>query len=100
MGNITVSEDYRRVFGDQKVSFGKLNLSSSYSANGDSFTADQFGFTKLSRLILNRPIDGLNHYIPDYANKKIEAYISSSGAEVTATDDLSGNDCDFIAIGK
>ncbi len=98
MGNITVSRDSPDVWGQNRVAFGTLNLSSSYATGGDSYTAAQFGMNKITRLILNLPDDGVNQYVPDEANSKILGY-TAAGAELGAVD-LSGNACGFIAIGK
>lgn len=54
MGAITVTllnpGDITAYFGDRKIVFGTIQMSSSYAAGGDTFTAGQFGFEHLDYL--------------------------------------------------
>lgn len=107
MGTVTVTLNNTGIrqgtehVGARKESSGLLAGSASYATSGDSYTADQFGMSRVDSLQLTPHGGGASHRAEwDKANLKVLVYVESSDAEVTNATDISAEKWEFTAIGK
>lgn len=95
MGAVTVSSRTYGNGGQTYQVYGALTLSSSYATNGDSFTASQFGLSRLDSLMLN-PAQGYS-FEPDLTNLKIKCM--GATAEAGNGTPLNGISVRYSAVG-
>jgi len=101
MGNVTVTRDGPpRVVGNRFVVTGRLSPSTSYAANGESFTPSMFGLSKIESLIV-MPSTGGYLPAPDMTNSKVKIFQNAAGAGAFAevSGDLSAQQFRFEAVG-
>jgi hypothetical protein len=79
---------------------GAVALSSSYTTGGEAVTASTFdsNATAIVNIICTPSTDGANVHSFDVANSKIIATVSSTGAELAATTDISAAAKQFQVI--
>jgi hypothetical protein len=75
------------VEGNKRVITADVKFDNSYVAGGLPVIPATLGLTNILYVGLNSKANNLIQY--DYVNKKLQAYVSSTGAEVAAAVDLS-----------
>ena len=75
--SLVFKETARQSAGSEIKLEGRVAFDSSYPTGGESFTAAQFGLTKINRVLLQS--EGGYDFETDYTNSKIKAFNGGSG---------------------
>lgn len=94
---LTVDRIANSVFGNKKVAIAKITFDSSYPTGGEALNPSDLGLAFVDALFT----DGAMGYGVKYdiANKKLMAYGSTAGTQVTDTTNLSALVVYVLAIG-
>lgn len=84
--------------GDQKSRYGTVTFDSSYVTGGEPYVAGDFGLAFLNHLIITDN-GGADVVAWDKTNKKLIAYVRTTGVEVANTTDLSSLVISVLALG-
>lgn len=92
------------VFGTRRVGLFQLTLSSSYSTGGEAFDPRSFGFDKPVAAVFltvhSVAASVTRRFEYDYANKKVIGFVTSTGVEIAAGQNLSTILVDVLVISE
>ena len=98
MGNVIVLRDKLVVMGSRRISYGTMQMSTSYATSGDSYDKDEIGLKDVERIMLNQPLTG-RVLVPNEATGKILAYTAADPAVEVGAIDISADIVNYMAIG-
>lgn len=90
--------------GTRRTSFHRLVLDASYPTNGYPYDPKSFGFQGVVGAIFLSPrsvaATVTTRFEYDYVNKKVKAFVTSTGAEVANATNLSTVSIDAFVVGE